>query len=60
MFSRLVLALLYRGLLYRVALNPNIHSILWGNSPRLGQVTYFCPSYWEKDFMAFFKINLQV
>ncbi len=45
-----VLAVLWRGLLQHVTLNPNIHPILLSNSVGFVQVTNFLPLYRWGDY----------
>ncbi len=47
-----VLVVLWRGLLQHVTLNPNIRSILLGNSAGFVQVTNFLPSYRWGDYVT--------
>ncbi len=55
-----VLAVLQRGLLKHATLNPNTHSILWGNSAGFGQATYLLPFSRWGDYVAIgFLITLQ-
>ncbi len=51
------LAVLSRGVLEHVALNPNIHSILWSTSAGFGQVTYFLPSSRWGDYVTSVFLN---